>query len=183
MAKKGTSNKPAQPTSAIERYGGRSAGSGGGIQSLLPLVYLLGMPIMMGIGYLVFINPLLKKLGLKDSKEDKAMALLKEQVKSSPIWTSYFYQTEGGDTMTPQEMGIYAQRIYDATRGGFLWGAGTSENEISGVFNQLGSTGNVSLLSEVYFQMYGQDLLEVLDGELDNEDFITYVATPISKYW
>jgi hypothetical protein len=66
--KKGTGKAP---TTTITTTPVRGGGGGFNANNLIPLVYLLGTPIMMGTAYLLFINPLLKKLGIKDSKEDK----------------------------------------------------------------------------------------------------------------
>jgi|TARA_R110002020_G_scaffold474816_1_gene707585 hypothetical protein len=177
--KKGTGKAP---TTTISTTPVRTGGGGFNANMLVPFLYLFATPIMMGVGYLVFINPLLKKLGIKDSKEDKENETLVAQINGSPIWTPYFYQQEGGNTMGTPEARIYAERLYDATRGGFLWGAGTDEEEISGVFNSLGTTGNVSIVAEAYQDMYGESLIDMLNDELDDDYFIIYVATPISKY-
>jgi hypothetical protein len=185
MSKKGGKMKapaqaPAQTQSAIQRYGGGQAG--GGAMNWLPVIYLLGTPIMMGIGYLVIINPLLKKLGLKQDAEDKELEKLREEVMASPIWTPQFYQNNGGNSLTFSMAQTYAERLYDAMEGGWT-GWGTDENEIAGVFNDLGSTGNVSIVSEAYQDMYGGSLINVLTSELNDKDFSEYVVAPISHYY
>ena len=187
MAKKGTSKAPAQaPAQApMQRYGGGQAGFGGG-GNILPLIYLFGTPIILGIGYLVVVNPLLKKLGLKKDLEDKELEKLREEVMMSNIWNPSHYQNEGGDTLTIPMAQMYAERLYNATESGFNWfglGNGTTEDEISAVFSNLGSTGNVSLVSEVYQNMYGTRLVDVLESELNDSDFAQYVINPISNYF
>tara|TARA_B100000902_G_C27217019_1_gene867573 strand:+ start:497 stop:1033 length:537 start_codon:yes stop_codon:yes gene_type:complete len=176
--KKGTGKAP---TTTITTSPVRTGGGGFNANMLVPFLYLFATPIMMGVGYLVVINPLLKKLGIKDDRQEKEAKLLVEQVKGSPIWTPMFYQQEGGNTMGISEARVYAERLYDAMLGGWT-GWGTDENAISGVFNTLGSTGNVSIVSEAFQDMYGDSLISTLDSELSAEDFITYVASPISKY-
>ena len=182
MSKKGGQVKaPTQPISAIQTYGGGNRG-GGGMPSWLPVIYLLGTPIMLGLGYLFVINPLLKKLGLKPDFKDKEYEKLMQEVIGSPIWTPQFYQNEGGNSFNYQIAQTYAERLYDATQGGYT-GWGTDESSIAGVFNDLGSTGNVSIVSEAYQDMYGSSLISVLEGELNAEDFAQYVVAPISQYY
>ena len=183
MSKQGGNTAPSvkAPTKAPTRSNPVIV-QGGGMPSWMPVLYLLGTPIMLGLGYLFVINPLLKKLGLKPDAEDKELEKLREEVLVSPIWTPQFYQNNGGNTLTYNMAQVYAERLYDAMEGGWT-GWGTDENAIAGVFNELGSTGNVSIVSEAYQEMYGGSLINVLDSELNVKDFSTYVVAPISQYY
>ena len=143
----------------------------------MPLVYLLGTPILLGGVYFIMVKPILERLGLKDSAEDKELQKVADDVKSQNYWSPTYYKLYGGDTISNSYADMYAERLEEAVDG---WG--TDESAIAGVFNALGSKGNVSLVAERYNMLFNDDLLGDLEGDLSDEDFATYVGNPISKY-
>jgi hypothetical protein len=151
------------------------------IADLMPLIMLLGVPIMIGGAYLVLINPLLKKIGLKDSAEDKLIKGLNEDVEAQGFWSPTWYKLNGGNTLVGAYADGYADQLYQAMRGG-ITGWGTDESSIGAVFTQLGTKGNISRVAESYAQLHQSELLYDLKNELNDEEFALGVANPITKF-
>jgi len=160
-----------------QNTGQQSSGGGTTIASLMPIIWLLGTPIMLGASYLLIINPLLKRFGIKDSAEDKEISKVNDDVRSAPYWNPSWYKINGGDTLSDSYARMYAEKLYEAIDG---WG--TNESEIGGVFANLNTKGNISLVSEIYSNIYGRDLLNDLWEDLDDTEFTQYVGSKIASY-
>jgi hypothetical protein len=142
--------------------------------------YIIGIPIVVGGVYFLVARPIMKKLNILEDKEDKEMDKINDNVKSQPFWTPNFYKKFGGDTISSTEAVNFANTLYRATRGG-ITGWGTDEEAIFGVFNSLGSKGNISKVVEAYQIKHNSDLYTTLVDELDNEDMFE-IAQKISLY-
>lgn len=160
----------------------------------MPIIYMLGTPIVLAGIYFVVVNPILKRLGIKDSAEDKEYQKIQDDVSAGSFWSPTYYKQNGGATISSSYADVYAQRLYCSMFSGYWKGCGTQgflgigggwgtdESAIGSVFQQLGSKGNISLVAERYAQVYNSDLYNDLDSELNTEDFAEYVSNKISKY-
>ena len=70
----------------------------------------------------------------------------------------------------------YAEDLMSATRG-----AGTNENEISGVFSKLNDKVAVSQVASYFSGLYGVTLYDKLKDELNDDDFRIYVTDYLNK--
>jgi hypothetical protein len=90
-------------------------------------------------------------------------------------------------TITNQEADAFAERLYEATKGGFLdMGLGTDEDEIQKVLNEIPTCVDVSFVSVKFAETYkgswtfDPNLLAVFNEELDKGDFSKYVESPLA---
>ena len=70
----------------------------------------------------------------------------------------------------------YAEDLMSATRG-----AGTNENEISGVFSKLNDKVAVSQVASYFSGLYRVTLYDKLKDELNDDDFRIYVTDYLNK--
>jgi hypothetical protein len=164
------------------------------IMDYMPIIYMLGTPIVLAGVYFVVVNPILKRLGIKDSAEDKAYEKINEDVSAGAFWSPTYYKQNGGATISSSYADVYAQRLYCSMFSGYWSGCGTQgflgigggwgtdESAIAGVFEALGSKGNISLVAERYNEVYDSNLQADLESELDEQEFGRYVSNKISKY-
>ena len=164
------------------------------IADYMPLFYLIGTPLLLGGVYLVVVNPLLKRFGLKDSAQDKELDKVNDLVEAQAFWSPSWYKINGGNTISKSYANAYAKQLYCAMFSGYWKGCGngflgigggwgTDESAIGSVFNALGTKGNISLVSERYSQVYDSDLFTDLKSELDEgTEFADYVSKKISQY-
>jgi hypothetical protein len=90
-------------------------------------------------------------------------------------------------TISNQEADAFAERLYEATKGGFLdMGIGTDEVEIRKVLNEIPTCVDVSFVSVKFEKTYkgswtfDANLLNVFNEELDKGDFSKYVESPLA---
>ena len=171
---KGVGNVATQTTNASQ--------SSGGMMSAIPPTawfYIIGIPMVIGGIYFLVARPIMKKLNIVKTPEDKLADNTWNTIKLQPFWTANYYKSYGGDTIDQTEASNYANTLFQAMKGGFGWG--TDEASIMGVFSSLGSKGNISKVNEAYNIRYNADLLSHLEDELDVEDLLG-IAQKISVY-
>tara|TARA_R110000751_G_scaffold91334_1_gene179348 strand:- start:43 stop:606 length:564 start_codon:yes stop_codon:yes gene_type:complete len=182
------SNAPAVQTTQAFAPPMGGAPQMGASTSVIPAgawLLLIGVPIAIGGAYFLLIKPLLNKLG-GQSDADKAAEQLNDKVKSQPYWSGAYYKSgQGrGATLQPHQAGRMAQKLYDCMHGWTLttpFGIGTDETCITGVFNLLGSKGNISIVSEQYALMYNLELYADMESELEDTEMFA-VTQKISQY-
>jgi hypothetical protein len=132
---------------------------------------VVGGAIVIGIAYFGIIKPVFEFVGIKDSKEDKENKETVEQGLKKPYWNPNFWRNNPNRLSYPESKYVsMAQQLYDATRGGFF-GWGTAEEAIYGVFRQLPTSFDVSKLADVYQISHSEDFYQMLNDELDTEEF------------
>tara|TARA_R100000152_G_C6770885_1_gene197220 strand:+ start:1239 stop:1787 length:549 start_codon:yes stop_codon:yes gene_type:complete len=155
----------------------------GAVASAIPpqaWFYIIGIPLGIGGLYFLVYRPIMKKLNILKTDEDEASDKVWTEVKKQPYWDGNYYKQRGGNTLSPQEANDFASTLYTAMKGG-LFGMGTDEHAINGVFSALGSKGNISQVSEAYNLTRGADLVSDLDDELDEAERMDLVQK-ISMY-
>ena len=160
---------------------GGQQGGGGMLGAIPPQAwfYIIGIPMVLGASYFLFMRPVLRKLNILKTNEDKLAEKIWKEVKLQPFWTANYYKSYGGDTISSQEASDYAKQLNTAMKGGLGWG--TNEEAIVGVFSALGSKGNISKVVEAYNISNQADLLAHLEDELSIEE-LNEIATKISIY-
>jgi len=167
-----------EKTNIVTPYGSANL-TGGQIGMILALPVVLGLGIYFGV-----YRPILQKMNVLKTKDDKETEKLVDDVKSQPFWTPNYYKQQGGHTISMMDATNYARTLDKAMHGWFngnVFGYGTDEDAIYGVFNALGTKGNISMVVEAYMSMYNVDLYADLASELSDTDMLE-VAQKISLY-
>jgi len=147
--------------------------------------YIIGIPVVIGGVYFLIARPIMKKLNLIETQEDKETKKIIDITKRQPFWNASWYVTHGGNTLNDYDAGEFAQQLIDAMGSTSGWynpySWGTNETAIYSVFGLLGSKGNISKVVEQYNIRAGQDLYADLESELA-EDEMLQIAQKISMY-
>jgi len=147
-------------------------------------LYLIGVPLVIGGAYFILIKPLMKQLGAQTDGA-KAADRLNDEVKRQPYWTGAYYKSFGGNTLKTHQAAEFATRLNGCMHDWASWstpfGWGTDESCITGIFNLLGSKGNISMVSEQYSLMFNKELYSDLESEMAPEDLFA-VTQKISQY-
>ena len=135
---------------------------------------VIGIPLL---AYFGIYRPIMKKLGIIEGADGKALTKVVDQMKGAGFWSPSWYKQNGGDTITDEEASIFAEKINDSF-GVF----NDDEEQIYGVFATLGSKGNISKVAEAYSIKYNfRDLYTDLEDYL-NTDELANIAQKISLY-
>lgn len=113
--------------------------------------------------YFGLLNPILKALGIKESKESKkASELGKEDAFNPGYW-----RKGGAGTLLITDLGsrAYAKVIYDAH--GFF---NDDEDKVRGVFRQMRTKSQVSFLADKFYKIYNKGLFDYLKTFLGSSD-------------
>lgn len=140
-------------------------------------LYVIGIPVVVGVAYFGVVRPILKSVGVFKTPESKEMEKVNDSMWVGKYWSPIWHTINGGVTLSDYQARNYAKTLYDAT-----WGWGTDEEAIYGVFEQLGSKGNVSKVAEAYARSYDNaSLMETLKSELDSEEALA-LAQKITNF-
>jgi len=140
-------------------------------------LYVIGIPVLVGVAYFGIVRPILKETGLIKTPESKEMDKVNDTLWGGKYWSPTWYKTNGGVSITPQQARDFAIRI----REGVEYWLGTDEEKIYSVFESLGSKGNVSKVAESYNILYSESMSERLKSELDDEEQLV-IAEKITRY-
>jgi len=180
------SNAPAVQTTQAVAPAQMGQQMGGSTSAIPPRAwfYLIGVPLLIGGVYFIVIKPMMIKIGAQ-SDASKAADQLNDKVKSQPYWSGAYYKSFGGHTLQPFQAAQFATRLYNCMHE--FWslstpfGWGTDEDCVAGVFNLLGSKGNISMVSEQYALMFNKELYGDMESEMEPEDLFA-VTQKISQY-
>ena len=140
-------------------------------------LYVIGIPVLVGVAYFGIVRPILKETGLIKTPESKEMDKVNDTLWGGKYWSPTWYKTNGGVSLSPQQAKEYAEEIGDGVN--YFWG--TDEEKIYGVFERLGSKGNISKVAESYNTIYGESLSERLKSELNDEEQLV-IAEKITRF-
>lgn len=119
---------------------------------------LIQYVILVGAGYFLVLKPILEKLGLKKSAEEKALEDINYIPPAGNVWAGSAYkQVPGALLLTSSVAKKYAKQIYDAF--GFF---GDDEAVIFGIFRSLKTQSQVAWLAKAFKELYGTELLTFL---------------------
>ena len=146
--------------------------------------YLIGVPLLIGGVYFIVIKPMMIKIGAQTDAA-KAADKMNDKVKSQPYWSGAYYKSFGGHTLQQYQAAQFATRLNNCMHEWWSWetplGWGTDESCVAGVFNLLGSKGNISMVSEQYALMFNKELYADMESEMEPEDLFA-VTQKISQY-
>lgn len=155
-------------------------GSTPSVGSMIPpqvYIYLIGIPVVVGVAYFGIIRPILKKTGVIESPEDKEVEKINDTMVMGKYWSPSWYKANGGVSISEQQAINEANALVEGVD--YFWG--TDEEKIWGVFERLGSKGNISKVSEAYARINNESLIERLKSELGDDDLMV-IASKISNY-
>lgn len=119
--------------------------------------------------------PLLENTGLKDSKEDVTRQKVETQTGNKDYWRGSWWRLPPSQlpvkgvksliVLKPSIGASYIQNLYSA-----MYGPGTNEEKIYGIFRQLKYKAQVSHLVSMYFDKYKIDLYQQLRSELSDAE-------------
>lgn len=114
--------------------------------------------IIIGGAYFLIIKPILQKLGIQQSPEEKELERLDTVKPSENVWSGAGYKFPAGALLLKNDVASkYAKQIYDAF--GFF---GDDEAVILGIFRALKTQSQVAWLAKVFKEKYKTDLLTFL---------------------
>jgi len=124
-----------------------------------------------GIGSAIFLVYILKQTGIIESKKDKADREAREKnatATNSPFNPNYYKGKVGAKLMTKENAITLARKIDDAV-GVFS----DDESSVYAAFRQLTAKTQVSWLSEIFFQQFGEDLYGFLSDNFNESEMDT----------
>ncbi len=153
------------------------------------------LPVSVGlviiVGWKYFGAPLLEKLGLKESGDDKDRIETEDLPQSKDYWSPGFYKIKpypAGVTdkvLTTQKFAVDASKtIWDSinTFDWLTW-VNDDENRIYGVFRQLQYKTQISFVADWFFYTYKKDLYQFLRSYLNDSEMGTLLTITNKKLW
>jgi len=134
---------------------------------------LIEYVIWIGAGYFLIVKPILQKLGVQKTPEEKALENIDVIPPAGNVWAGAGYKFPPGSLLLKSDVANkYAKQIYDAF--GFF---GDDEAVIFGVFRALKTQSQVAWLSKAFKEKYKTDLLTFLQ----KGSFSSQVYRPVSS--
>ena len=140
----------------------------------------------LAIAYFGIIKPILNKLGVTKSSEDKTIDAQENKGNKENAFSPVFYKQSpsGAKLLSKKSADFFAKQIKDAM-GTFS----DDEAKIYGVFRSLKTQSQVSFLADRFQQLYQSDLLDYLKrgasnwnaGSGLNSDELNQVITIVNK--
>jgi len=132
------------------------------------------------LGYFLIVRPILMKIGIVESKEDKQRDKTAKTLGTSitsPFSPSYYKNKPGAALLTRSSADKMAKELNNAI--GFWY---DDENAVYGVLRQLKAKTQLSYLSDVFFQNYKMDLYQLFQRNLNDKemDVINSIAANLS---
>jgi len=132
--------------------------------------------------------PLLEGTGLKDSKEDVTRQKVETQQGNKDYWRGSWFRLPPSQLPIKDVKGLvllngantanYIGQLYSA-----MYGPGTNEEKVYGVFRQLKYKSQVSWLVYSYYQKYKLDLYQQLRSELSDSEMNTVLQITEKLPW
>lgn len=131
--------------------------------------------------YLLVVRPILQKVGIIETKEDKERDKQAKQLGTSTDspFSPRYWKAQKGDTVqlipkaTAEQL---ADQLNDAI--GFF---SDDENAVYGILRQLNYKTQLSWLADVFFEKYKMDMYQLLNRNLSEEemDVVNSIATQL----
>lgn len=123
-------------------------------------------------GYFI-VKPILEKLGLKDSAEDKAAdKALKQQETKYNIWAGLKSMAKAAGTRKNIVVLTAAGADFNAKQINNAFGVfNDDEEKIYGVFRSLRYKSQVASIVDAFYKLYRKDLLTTLKSKLSGSEF------------
>jgi DNA-binding PucR family transcriptional regulator len=118
---------------------------------------LIEYVIYIGAGYFLILKPILQKLGIEKSAEDKELESVDLIAPKNSVWSGKTFYVGGAKLLTNADATKLSKIIYDAF--GFF---GDDESAIIGVFRGLKTQSQVASLAQKFKEVYKTDLFTFL---------------------
>jgi hypothetical protein len=118
---------------------------------------LIEYVIWIGAGYFLILKPILQKLGIEKTAEDKELLNVDLEAPKQSVWSGNTFIVPGAKLLTNADATKYAKIIYDAF--GFF---GDDESAVIGVFRGLKTQSQVASLAQKFKDIYKTDLFTFL---------------------
>ena len=129
---------------------------------------VVGYGVVIGAGYLLIARPLLQKVGVVDTKEDKILAIEEKTFSSSnlsPFNPAYYKSVKVGATIATADAERLAKQFYDAD--GYF---NDDEDSVYAGLKAMVYKANLSRVAEVFANKYQKDLYSYLRAFLDDSE-------------
>ena len=151
---------------------------------------LLSRILLFGAGYMLLVKPILEKINVLDSKEEKQRKAEEDAAKidtqaggsESPYsWAAFFKEAPTGVLiMTESTATSYVQKIVDGFQ---LWNVANQYNEVAafGVLDALRTQSQFAWICRKYFLIYSVSLYEILKQNLTTKEFTLFNTKLMGK--
>jgi len=137
---------------------------------------LIEYVIWIGAGYFLIVSPILKKLGIQKTEEEKALENIDVIPPAGNVWAGSAYKFPPGSLLLKSDLANkYAQQIYDAF--GFF---GDDEAVIFGIFRSLKTQSQVAWLAKAFKEKYKTDLLTFLQKGSKTTQYMRPVSSGLN---
>lgn len=137
---------------------------------------LIQYVILIGAGYYLVVKPILEKLGLKKSAEEKELENVDLIPPAGNVWAGSAYKFPPGALLLKSSVANkYAEQIYNAF--GFF---GDDEDVIFGVFRALKTQSQVAWLAKAFKEKYKADLLTFLQKGTKTTQYMRPVSSGLN---
>lgn len=136
------------------------------------VLLITGLVVLVYAGVL---NPILKKIGIKDDEEDKRNAAEAAAAETAVGWNPNYYKVKGGGLLKRASTEALANTIYKAA--GYF---NDDEEAVYGALRALPTQAALSYLADVFFQVYKQDLYGYI-RDMFNDTEMAQVHRIVSK--
>lgn len=124
--------------------------------------------ILVIAAYFMVIRPILRRVGVIETSEDKKRDKDKEQLGTKPDspFSPSYWKTIEKPLLTTKALAEKLADQIDNAIGNFY----DDENEVYGALRQLKSKTQLSWLADIFFQRHGMDLFQLLNRNLGDEE-------------
>ena len=118
------------------------------------------------LAYFGILDPILKKLGIKDDAADRARDSAIDTAANARGWNPTYYKSIKGALILTRASAESFARVLNSAMSGW----GTNEEKIYGVLRSMKTQTQLSFLCDVYFQLYKKDLYQHIVSELSTNE-------------
>jgi len=140
----------------------------------------IGVPLLVGFAYFGVVRPILRKLNIVDTKEEKKGLKSLLKISTKQVLSPQFYiENKNKVTISSSIANTLATQVYEGKYGGC---GGFCDDETKGVgaITSAGSKVNISYIAYQFNILYGASMESYLETYLEPENWIT-IENYISK--
>ncbi len=137
------------------------------------LLFGVALPIGLGLAYFGIVRPILIKLNIIDSRDERLGNEAKERLTKSQVLSPQLYlDNRGKVTIDSSRASSLAQQIYKGKWGG-CGGFCDDETKAVGSIQNAGSLINISYIAYQFNQIYKQGMESFMNSYLEPENWLT----------
>lgn len=143
-------------------------------------LYVIGVPVVIGVAYFGIVKSLLQTLNIIDDAEDRKGKKAFSKLSNSQVLSPQLYlNNKSKVSISSSKANTLATQIYDGKWGG-CGGFCDDEDKGVGAIQNAGSRVNISYIAYQFNILYGSSMETYLKDYLEPEDWIT-IENYISK--